>query len=340
VTPVERLLRERIVRRGPLSFAEVMETALYHPEYGYYTRLRGFGAAGDFVTSPELDPVFGRTLARQALDLWEHLGRSGPFRILELGAGSGALAHALLTDLPGAEYAIEESSPSLRVVQQQRLAGLPVSWEISEAPHLVIANEVLDAQPVHRLTVHNGQLRELCIDESFQWVETDAPAAAHAYFERLRLLPPEAAIADVNLGLSEWVHQLAQRLEHGLAIILDYGYPAEALFSRKPGTLLTYYKHTLGSDPLQRLGEQDISAHVDFTTLATSAHQAGLQVIGVTSQRALLRTLGIDSLSQDRRVIRSLTDPDGLGRIGVLFLGKGLKDYRPAGLASKEALAI
>jgi SAM-dependent MidA family methyltransferase len=126
--------------------------------------------------------------------------------------------------------------------------------------------------------------------------------------------------------------------ERSLALILDYGYPAENLFSRRQGTLLTYYRHTLGSDPLQRLGEQDISVHVDFTTLATAAHRAGLQVIGVTSQATLLRNLGLFELQGDRRAVWPLVDPNGLGRIGVLFLGSGLDGYRPLGLKRQQAL--
>jgi SAM-dependent MidA family methyltransferase len=324
LTPVERLVRERAARQGPLSFAEVMELALYHPEHGYYTNLRGFGADGDFITSPELDPAFGQLVARQAIDLWSFLDRPRRFRMLEFGAGSGALAQALLRHVPGAAYAIDEPSPSLRAVQRARLGDLP---PLDGPPHLVIANEVLDALPVHRVTVRAGALRELRVDADLHWVECDAQPPLVAYFEKLGLSPPEGALTEVNLGLEPWVRQLAGRLERGMALILDYGYPAEAFYARTQGTLLTYYRHTLGSDPLVRLGEQDISVNVDFTTLATAAHDAGLEVIGVTSQRAFLRNLGLGMRAPQ------LIDPNGLGRIGVLFLGRGLSGYQPVGLA-------
>jgi SAM-dependent MidA family methyltransferase len=323
LTPIERLLRERIAREGPLSFREVMQLALYHPEYGYYSNLRGFGAQGDFITSPEVHPVFGELVARQAIDLWEYLGRPRPLRILEFGAGSGALAQALLARVPDVAYAIDEPSPSLRQVQRARLGALPPR---AGSPHLVIANEVLDALPVHRVTVRGGRLRELRVAAELQWVEAEPPTELQAYFERLGLLPPEGAVTEVNLGLQPWVQRLALTLEHGLALIFDYGYAAEALYARPQGTLLTYYRHTLGSDPLVRLGQQDISVNVDFTTLATCAHAAGLQVIGITSQRAFLRNLGIGARAP------GLVDPNGLGRIGVLFLGRGLDDYVPVGL--------
>jgi SAM-dependent MidA family methyltransferase len=206
----------------------------------------------------------------------------------------------------------------------------------------VIANEVLDAQPVHRLIVKNGTLLELRVNADLQWVEDEAPPAAHEYFARLRLLPPEGAIADVNLRLDQWVQQLARRMaDRSMALILDYGYTAEALFSRAQGTLLTYYRHTLGSDPLQRLGEQDISVHVDFTTLATAAHQAGLRVIGIASQATFLHNLGFFELlrqggSGERHALHQLVAQDGLGRIGVLLLGRGLDAYAPVGLSGQS----
>ncbi|MDQ3810953.1 MAG: SAM-dependent methyltransferase [Chloroflexota bacterium] len=323
MTPLEALLRERIAREGPLSFREVMAAALYHPRYGYYSNLRGFGADGDFVTSPELDPIFGQILARAANHLWEYLGRPRPFRVLEYGAGSGALAAAMLEALPYAEYAIEEPSPSLRRLQRARLGELAPP---TGSPHLVIANEVLDALPVHRVTVRDGRLRELRVDRDLQWVEFDPPPTLEAYFARLKLLPPEGAVTEACLDLEPWVAGLARRLERGLALILDYGYTAEALYARQQGSLLTYYRHTLGSDPLVRLGEQDISVHVDFTSLATCAHRSGLQVIGVISQGTLLRNLGIGTRRPE------LVDPRGLGRVGVLFLGRGLGSYVPLGL--------
>jgi SAM-dependent MidA family methyltransferase len=345
VTPIEAIVRERIARDGPLSFREVMRLALYHPEHGYYSNLRGVGAEGDFVTSPELHPGFGYLLARQVADVWEALGRPRPLRVLELGGGSGALAAALLSapraDEIDLEYAIDEPSESLREVQRQRLEA--VEWKADGIYHVVIANEVLDAQPVHRVTVRNGQLRELLVaigsSDELTWIEADAvPPEVNAYFTRLGLKPAEGSVAEVNVDVSEWVGSIAQRIERGMALVLDYGYPAEALFSRPQGTLLTYWRHTLGSDPLVRLGMQDISIHVDFSSVATAAQASGFRVAGVTSQRALLRNLGIDAIDDaargptDRHAIARLTDPNGLGRIGALFLTRGLDEYAPVGL--------
>jgi SAM-dependent MidA family methyltransferase len=208
----------------------------------------------------------------------------------------------------------------------------------------LIANEVLDAQPVHRVAVRDGRLRELCVGPDLDWVETEASPELTQYFARVGLLPPEAGVAEVNLDLPAWVRRTATRLiEAGsLLLVLDYGYLAEELFSRPQGTLLTYYHHTLGSDPLVRLGEQDISVHVDFTTLASAAHAEGLDVLGVTSQRALLRNLGLEGVQRqlrspaDQQAVAELVSSDGLGRIGALYISRRLPNYQPVGLVGRE----
>ncbi|MBV9355601.1 MAG: SAM-dependent methyltransferase [Chloroflexi bacterium] len=327
-----------------------MAFALYHPRYGYYTRLRGFGDDGDFVTSPELHPVFGALLARQALDLWDALGQPRPFRIVEHGGGSGALARSLLAALPDLDvrYHLIETSPSLASVQRTRLAGYPVEWGVSDAPvHLVLANEVVDALPVERVVMRDGVLRERRVDvqqHRLVFVETDhAAEPIEHYFAGLGVTLAEGSCAEVNLGISPWVDQAMAPLERGLALVLDYGAPAEVLFARRPGTLLTYYRHTLGSDPLLRLGEQDISAQVDFSTLATAMHRAGLSVLGLIDQAHLLDHLGMAHVraaldqSADRRALAQLTDPAGLGGVRVLFATRGLPGWRPAGLHGGRA---
>jgi len=332
-----------------------MEAALYHPEHGFYSRLQGFGAAGDYVTSPETHPAFGALLGRQTTDLWQALGEPRPFRVVEVGGGSGALARALLdylrAEAPRAAraitYTMVERSPALAAVQRRTLADHDLRWgrlETEPGAHLVLANEVLDAFAVYRVVVRAGELRELRVglggDGGLGWLEAaSVPAVVAAYFAALRLLPPEGAVADVNTGLAPWAAAVADCLDRGLALALDYGYPAAELFARPTGTLLTYYRHTLGSDPLVRLGRQDISTHVDFTTLASAAHAAGLDVLGLIGQATLLERLGIADFrrclpgSADRRALARLVDPRGLGRIRALFLARGLPaDYRPAGL--------
>ncbi|MDQ6669180.1 MAG: SAM-dependent methyltransferase, partial [Chloroflexota bacterium] len=270
MSELEELVRERIRREGPLPFREVMQAALYHPRLGYYTNLRGFGKDGDFITSPERHPAFGYLLGRQALDVWQALDRPQPFRILELGAGSGALAEPLVSlvqeVVPELVYTIDETSPSLRSVQQARLTGAAFRWDGTDEPaHFILANEVADALPVDRVVVRDGRLHELRVGldarAALTWVEHEsAGAEILAYFDALHYLPPEGGVADVCTGLAGWVASLARRLERGVALVRDYG-------ASPPGdSLLTYYRHTMASDPLVRLGQQDISAHVDLRT--------------------------------------------------------------------------
>jgi SAM-dependent MidA family methyltransferase len=346
-TPLEALLREGMGRAGPLSFRDVMHAALYHPQYGYYTNLRGFGAAGDFITSPERHPAFGWLLGRQALDAWEALDRPRPFKVLELGAGSGALAESLMLllreEVPETVYTLDEVSPSLRAVQQQRLNGPEFRWEgVDEPAHFIVANEVADALPVHRAVARSGRLHELLVglDETgrMTWVQAETPhAAIEAYFADLHYVPPEGQVVDVCLELAGWVRSLARRLEpRGVALVIDYA------ASPPRDTLLTYYRHTLGSDPLVRLGRQDISAHVDLRTLVRLAIAEKLQA-GATAQRGLLLNLGLAQVQAmlsgptDRQALARLVDPTGPGgQIAAVFLLRGLAGYKPAGAVGRE----
>ena len=346
-TPLEAWLRERIAREGPLSFRDVMQAALYHPRFGYYTNLRGFGASGDFITSPERHPAFGWLLGRQALDVWEALERPRPFKILELGAGSGALAEPLMLflrdEVPDTAYTLDEVSPSLRSVQQERLRGQEFRWEgVDEPAHFIVANEVADALPVHRVVVRSRRFNELHVGldehERLSWVETDAARPeVEAYFEALHYKPPEGEVVDVCLELGEWVKNLSRRLEaRGVALVIDY------TASPPRDSLLTYYRHTLGSDPLVRLGQQDISAHVDLRTLVRVAIAEKLQP-GATAQRGLLFNLGFAQVQArlkgptDRQALAHLVDPDGPGgQIAAVFLLRGLPGYRPAGAVGRD----
>jgi SAM-dependent MidA family methyltransferase len=357
LTELDEILKERIRHEGPLSFRDVMHAALYHPDHGYYTRLRGFGPDGDFITSPERHPVFGWLLGRQALDVWEALGRPDPFRILELGAGSGALAEPLVAFLrltlqlrrtqpvAAISYTIDEPSPSLRSVQQQRLADPAFRWDADTAGHFhfIIANEVADALPVHRAIVRRGRLHELLValDEgaAFVWFESPEPhPSLDAYFQALHYAPPEGSVVDVCLELPAFVQGLAERLDprRGVALVMDYA------ASPPRDSLLTYYRHTIGSDPLIRLGEQDISAHVDLRTLVRLAIAAGLKA-GATAQRGLLLNLGFQQVlgrfsgPTDRAALGQLIDPEGLGgQIAAVFLLRGLPDYRPVGAVGRD----
>ena len=343
MTALEEELRGRIRREGPLSFREVMRAALYHPTYGYYTKLRGFGADGDFITSPERHPAFGWLLGRQALDVWEALERPSPFRILELGAGSGALASSLADFLRSQNvafsYVLDEVSPSLRKLQQSRLHGPEFRWQgVEESANFILANEVADALPVHRAMVRRGHLHELLVGPDFNWVVAEEPhPALDDYFAQLHVAPQEGSVVDICLELPQFVESIARRLGHGMALIIDY------TASPPRDSLLTYYRHTLGSDPLVRLGEQDISAHVDLRTVVRLAIANGLRA-GATAQRGLLFNLGFPQVQArltgmtDRQALGHLVDADAAGgQIAAVFLLRGMPaEYKPAGAVGRD----
>jgi SAM-dependent MidA family methyltransferase len=337
-----------------------MAEALYGPD-GYYTRRPRLGGAGaDFFTSPELHPAFGALIGRFARGVWHALDRPSRFDLVEHGPGSGALARDLLTWARAAPDFAEslhsclvETSAPLREAQRETLAAAGllderVAWaEGGRHTGLVLANELVDALPTHVVVVRGGAVRERYValdSERLTWIE-DAPStpALAAYFGRLGLLPGEGCIAEVNLAGLDWIEEASATLERGALLVLDYGYPALDLYSptRRYGTLLTYYAHTLGSDPLVRVGEQDITAHVDFTSLARAGEQAGLQTVGLISQAAFLRRLGLDGYLRrldgsalsawdhdaNRRALLALTDPEGLGRVQAFLQTRGLPDF-------------
>ena len=242
-------------------------------------------------------------------------------------------------------------------VQRETLAAAGllddrVSWGVGDevaANGLILANELVDALPVHLVTMQDGVLRERYVTiagDALGWQDGDpSTEALPTYFERLGLWPAEGAVAEVRLEGVTWLERAATTLERGALLVLDYGYPAPELYApeRRHGTLLTYRDHTLGSDPLRHVGAQDITAHVDFTSLARAGERAGLETVGLISQAALLRRLGIDRYldgldrsalrgsdhDANRRALLALLDPDGLGRIQGLLQTRRLPGFDP-----------
>ncbi|MBV9327540.1 MAG: SAM-dependent methyltransferase [Chloroflexi bacterium] len=347
-TPVEDELRRQIADHGPVSFRDLMLAALYHPRFGYYTNLRGFGPDGDFITSPERHPAFGWLLGRQVLEVWQALERPRPFRILELGAGSGALAEPLVRFLRSEGvsdlvYTLDEVSPTLRELQRRRLTDPAFRWNgVDEPANFVVANEVADALPVHRAIIKDGHLHEMLVtvDRSGEltWTVAEQPhAALDAYFQALHVLPNEGEVMDICLELENWVESIARRLERGMALVIDY------TASPPRDSLLTYYRHTLGSDPFVRLGEQDISARVDLRTLVRFGIARGLKA-GAVAQRGLLYNLGFPQVQAhltgmtDREALAHLVDMNAAGGqiVAVFLLGGMPEGYKPAGAVGRD----
>ena len=293
---------------GWISFARYMELALYAPGLGYYSAgSYKLGAAGDFITAPELSPLFGRTLARQLAEL---LAQDIP-DIVELGAGSGALAAVLLAELAALDhlpqrYLILEVSADLRERQRAHLAAtVPqfadrVSW-LDRLPDqlqaIVIGNEVLDALPVHRIRTHQGSVEEIGVianDDYCTWACRPAPASLQEAVAAEDL--PDDYETEINLAAPALIGSLAQRLARGALLFIDYGFPAHEFFhaQRNRGTLMCHYRHQSHADPFLWPGLQDITAHVDFSAVARAT--AGLELLGYTGQAQFLINCGITEL--------------------------------------------
>lgn len=305
-------IREVIRRAGGwISLARYMELALYAPGLGYYVSgTHKFGAGGDFVTAPELGSLFARSVSRCIADVLAGI----PGDILELGAGSGRFAADLLQELAGLgrlpeRYLIIEPSPALALRQREtlgqrapELAGRVV-W-LSEMPPrirgVVFANEVLDALPVHLLVRRDGRLMERGVAEDagrFVWAERPcADPALAAAAEKLSL--PDGYLIEVNLAAPALTASLAERLVEGLVLFIDYGFGASEFYhpQRREGTLLCHYRHYALDDPFFLPGLTDITAHVNFSAVAEAGVNAGLELMGYTTQAAFLLDCGITGL--------------------------------------------
>jgi SAM-dependent MidA family methyltransferase len=337
---------------GAVSFARFMERALYAPGLGYYSSgEEKFGAGGDFVTAPELGPLFARCLARQCAELLERLGEAD---ILEAGAGSGALAAELLLELERLgrlprRYLILELSAALRARQRQTLAARApqlterVQW-LERLPDrlrgIVLGNELLDALPVERFRVAADGVRELGVgweNESFVWRERPANAALRTRIEPLALAP--GYTSEIGLQAEAWIGSIAEILEQGVLLLADYGFPRAEFYhpERAMGTLMCHYRQRAHDDPLIRVGLQDITAHVDFSAMAEAGRAAGLDLLGYTSQAMFLLGCGLDEIMAasdpaDARAhlalaqqAKKLTLPHEMGELfKVIALGRGV----------------
>jgi SAM-dependent MidA family methyltransferase len=370
-------IRAEIEREGPIPFARFMEIALYDPDRGYY---RGPvprpGRGGDFLTAPEASPIFGRTLAAFARSVHERLGRPPTLTIREHGAGTGALAAPLVAELLEAadgprriRYLVAEVEPLRVEAVAARIAMDRLDLERVEVDAdrgdpidgLVIANEVLDALPTHRVVVREGVLREVLVgvadDGGLADVEADptSPAlAARLAAEDVQL--GEGQRAEICLALDDWVRDAAEGLGRGVLLVIDYGLPAPDLYDarrRAAGTLATYSGHAVGEDPYHAIGRQDLTAHVDLTAFSRAATAAGLEPLGETTQTDFLARLGIgDRLVAEqtrpgatlpayleaRSAVVRMIDPGAMGRFHVVAFGRDVARQPPlAGFARLRA---
>jgi SAM-dependent MidA family methyltransferase len=338
---LERIETELQTARNWISFARYMELVLYEPGLGYYASgARKLGAGGDFVTAPELSPLFGRTLARQVAQLLQP-GEA----ILEFGAGSGALAASILNEI-SVPYFVLETSPDLRQRQEQ-LLGNGVQW-LDRLPRqfrgVMLANEVVDAMPVHALAwTRAGVLeRGVCANEGqLAWSDRPAGASVLDHLRELEIeIPPSGRYeSELALFARAWMRSLGRFLERGAILVIDYGFPAREYFhpQRSMGTLACHYRHRVHGDPFYLPGLQDVTAHVDFSALARAADEAALEVLGFANQAQFLVNCGITDLlaaenpADPKRYLpaaaaaQKLLSPAEMGELfKVLAVGKGV----------------
>lgn len=289
-SPLVNHLRQRIQANGPLSFRDFMDEALYHPQFGYYSSQRNpVGKEGDFYTSSDVDSAFGKLLARKFISMSEELKVSADsFTVVELGAGRGLLARDIL-QAQKFPYRILERSAAMRERQREVLKGFDIEW-IDELPKdmtgCIFSNEFFDALPVHRVVRRSGVLREIYVSENFTEVEGDLQVAFDAPVA-------EGCIADINLDAREWVRRIAASLKQGFHLAIDYGYLDREFYARPRGTLMCYWRHQLTENPYERIGEQDITAHVNFSDLIEAGRAASLSMEEFSSQMDFLIRLGI-----------------------------------------------
>ena len=310
-------MRARIRREGPISFRDWMQAALYDEHKGYYCRsdLDRQGRAGDYRTAPETSPLFGATFARYFAKLFTELGSPSSWIILEAGAGSGEFARGVLTGLKSSypdvfratRYAIDEISPDCRTRAalslsefSDRVEFLKVAEVAEPTANLVIfSNELIDAFPVHRVRLHHGTLRELCVglDESdFVWVECGPSERVVEYCQSHDLSLAENQIIEINLDAENFILRAASMIETGFLITVDYGAERSELLSdphRHRGTLRAFHRHQMIDDVLAKPGEHDLTTTVDWTQIKEAGQRVGLQTVRHESLNRFLLDEGL-----------------------------------------------
>jgi SAM-dependent MidA family methyltransferase len=366
---LSEILAKHIHAGGAIPFDEFMRECLYHPTYGYYSRTatRRFG---DYYTSVDVHPIFGRLLARQFAEMWELLGSPRPFVLVEAGAGVGRLAGHILNfsarALPefyaALEYVAVERSGGRRAESEARLVDHAAAGRVSSAREIpraisdgcIFSNELLDALPVHRVVVERGALREIYIDcEGSRFTEVrrePSTPALEQYFHEQGITLEDEQQAEVCFETCDWIESAGRTLQRGFVVTIDYGHEARALYDQhhNRGTLLAYGDHAVTENLLDAPGEQDLTAHVNFTAVDLWGRRAGLVRTGLVTQSQFLVALGRGNEFADlyepgqkeveklraRLLLKNLIHPEGLGeKFQVLIQHKGIDTLRLTGLS-------
>ncbi len=352
---LERKIMDMVGRKGAITFEQFMEMALYDAEFGYYTSgVVKIGREGDFYTSPYLHPVFGAMIGRQIVEFWELMGKPRDFEVVEMGAGAGYLCKDILDSLKEREifaslkFYIIEPVRAVRKEQNRILHDYQsiVTWvsslgEVSGVRGCLLSNELLDAFPVHLIEMED-ELKEVYVGiEEDHLRESTGPLSDRAitdYLEDFSVKLVRGYRTEVNLRIKAWLGNVAAAVGEGFVLTIDYGYTAREYYSedRNRGTLMCYFKHQAVEDPLVNVGQEDITAHVNFSAVKKWGEEAGFETIGFCGQGAYLTSLGIDeeikkisSESKDFLFelarIKKLILPQGLGeshQVMIQYKGK------------------
>ena len=373
---IQKIVLE-ISQAGLLSFARFMELALYDPSYGYYmthavdqdhSSRERIGWEGDFYTAPELSPILAKTLVRQVLEIDAQLGRPDPFTFVEMGGGNGTFATDFLQHCQAVApdflnrlyYHLVERSPYLQSLQASRIREAMGTWgdgrlawkssveqlDRDSVTGVMFSNELVDAFPVHRVRFDKHHLQEIFVDyEGGQFVERVGSLSSpklDEYVHQYGVVLDEGQASELHVAAEQWMKHVARVLHQGIIITVDYGHTGSDYynFDRKDGTFLCYYQHSISTNPYNRVGEQDMTAHVNFSVLAKSGKECGLLPVGFTTLANWLIGLGVDGMVEDQdqeskeiQALAQLLRPHGMGTtFKVLVQAKGIEPVPLQGL--------
>jgi len=338
------LIIQRIKEDGPLCFREFMEMCLYHPGTGYYTSEGNpIGGSGDFYTSANLTPAFGAMIGKQMEEMWLKLDEKA-FTIVEYGAGTGLLCCDILKYLQhnermydGLQYYIIEKSPAMRAIEHANV-NEKVCWvdSIKDIPAIngcILSNELVDNFAVHQV-VMTDELMEIFVDyhDGFTEILQPADESLRNYFAELNIALPDGFRTEVNLQAIDWIQEAATALQRGYIMTIDYGYQSAELYKtcRSQGTLVCYHKHTVSDAIYANLGQQDITAHVNFSALTHWGARYGLTDCGFTDQCHFLLSLGFkkylnEAIAHEQDMIRAVRKAAMLSHTLLIDMGSKFK---------------
>lgn len=332
MSPLEKIIRADIAASGPMRFDRFMDFALYHPQHGYYAKMPKIGREGDFYTSVSVGPLFGRLLARQFLQMWDLLDRPEPFWIMEQGAHDGRLARDILDwcqaeapEFRGAlRYVVVDGPPV-----PDTLGHSFVQLEHDKPTGVFFSNELVDAFPVRAVVFRSGEWRERLVTvakDALGWTEQPVESLDLKIAVTERQVPEvEGYTTEVALRARDWMEKVAGAIHRGYVVTIDYGFPSRHYYSpaRTTGTLTGYVRHKRVQNVLDKVGEQDITTHVDFTWLARAGRRGGLTHLGFVDQQRFLTGIAQGELAgepgpraglaENTAAWQTLTHPQHLG---------------------------